>query len=77
MDVVYCHLQDYEFQEESKMRQEGIGKNIVVKKQNAWSGSQLQAQECSGNLAEEGVKDFGSYHHQEGASLLQRSGTVK
>jgi hypothetical protein len=31
MDAVYCHLRDYEFREESKMRQEAIGKNSSVK----------------------------------------------
>jgi hypothetical protein len=25
MDVVYCHLRDYEFREESKRKQEAIG----------------------------------------------------
>jgi hypothetical protein len=33
MDAVYCHLQDYEFREESKRRQESIGKNSLVKMQ--------------------------------------------
>ena len=33
MDAVYCHLQEYEFQEESKRRQESIGKNSSVKMQ--------------------------------------------
>jgi endonuclease IV len=31
MNAVYCHLQDYEFREESKRRQESIGKNSLVK----------------------------------------------
>jgi hypothetical protein len=31
MDAVYCHLQEYEFQEESKRRQESIGKKDLVK----------------------------------------------
>jgi hypothetical protein len=31
MDAVYCHLQYYEFQEESKRKQESIVKNIGVK----------------------------------------------
>jgi hypothetical protein len=31
MDAVYCHLRDYEFQEETKRRQESIGKNSSVK----------------------------------------------
>jgi hypothetical protein len=33
MDAVYCHLQDYEFREESKTRQEAIDKKSAVKKQ--------------------------------------------
>jgi hypothetical protein len=33
MDAVYCHLQDYEFREESKRKQESIGKNSGVKQQ--------------------------------------------
>jgi hypothetical protein len=33
MDAVYCHLQDYEFREESKRKQESIGKNSCVKQQ--------------------------------------------
>jgi hypothetical protein len=32
MDAIYCHLEDYEFQEESTRRQEeSIGKNNDVK----------------------------------------------
>ena len=31
MDAVYCHLRDYEFREESKRKQEAIGKNSAVK----------------------------------------------
>ncbi len=31
MDAVYCHLRDYEFREETKRRQESIGKNSSVK----------------------------------------------
>jgi hypothetical protein len=31
MDAVYYHLPDYEFPEESKRRQESIGKNSLVK----------------------------------------------
>jgi hypothetical protein len=31
LDAIYCHLQDYEFWEESKRKQESIGKNIGVK----------------------------------------------
>jgi hypothetical protein len=33
MDAVYCHLRDYEFREDSKRRQESIGKNMGVKVQ--------------------------------------------
>jgi hypothetical protein len=33
MDAVYCHLRDYEFREESKRKQEAIGKNHAVKLQ--------------------------------------------
>jgi hypothetical protein len=33
MDAVYFHLRDYEFGEESKRRQEAIGKNSAVKLQ--------------------------------------------
>ncbi len=33
MDAVYCHLRDYEFREESKRKQESIGKNSSVKQQ--------------------------------------------
>jgi hypothetical protein len=33
MDAVYCHLQDYEFREESKRKQEAIGKTHAVKLQ--------------------------------------------
>jgi hypothetical protein len=33
MDAVYCHLGDYEFREESKRRQESIGKKSSVKMQ--------------------------------------------
>jgi hypothetical protein len=33
MDAVYCHLRDYEFREESKRKQEAIGKNNAVKLQ--------------------------------------------
>ena len=33
MDAVYCHLQDYEFREESKKKKEAIGKNSQVQKQ--------------------------------------------
>jgi hypothetical protein len=33
MDAVYCHLRDYEFREESKRKQESIGKNSGVKQQ--------------------------------------------
>jgi hypothetical protein len=33
MDVVYCHLQDNEFREESKRKQEAIGKNYAVREQ--------------------------------------------
>jgi hypothetical protein len=33
MDAVYCHLRDYEFGEESKRKQEAIGKNHAVKLQ--------------------------------------------
>ena len=33
MDAVYCHLRDYEFREESKRKQESIGKNSCVKQQ--------------------------------------------
>ena len=31
MNAVYCHLRDYEFREESKRKQEAIGKNSAVK----------------------------------------------
>jgi ABC-type enterochelin transport system substrate-binding protein len=34
MDAVYCHLRDYEVREESKRRQEAIGKNYAVKLQS-------------------------------------------
>jgi hypothetical protein len=34
MDAVYCHLRDYEVREESKRKQEAIGKNYAVKLQN-------------------------------------------
>jgi hypothetical protein len=34
MDAVYCHLRDYEFREESKRKQEAIGKNHAVKLQS-------------------------------------------
>jgi hypothetical protein len=33
MDAVCCHLRDYEFREESKRKQEAIGKNHAVKLQ--------------------------------------------
>jgi hypothetical protein len=33
MDAVYCHQRDYEFREESKRKQEAIGKNHAVKLQ--------------------------------------------
>ena len=33
MDAVYCHLRDYEFREESKRKQEAIGKNFAVREQ--------------------------------------------
>jgi hypothetical protein len=33
MDAIYCHLRDYEFREESKRKQEAIGKNHAVKLQ--------------------------------------------
>jgi ABC-type enterochelin transport system substrate-binding protein len=33
MDAVYCHLRDYEFREESKRKQEAIGKNYAVQEQ--------------------------------------------
>ena len=35
MDAVYCHLRDYEFREESRRKQESIGKNKGVKQQMA------------------------------------------
>jgi hypothetical protein len=35
MDAVYCHLWDYELSEESKRKQESIGKNTSVKEQMA------------------------------------------
>jgi hypothetical protein len=31
MDTVYCHLRDYEFREDSKRKQDSIGKNADVK----------------------------------------------
>ena len=34
MDAVYCHLRDYEVREESKRKQEAIGKNYAVKLQS-------------------------------------------
>jgi hypothetical protein len=33
MDAVYSHLRDYDFREESKMKQEAIGKNYAVREQ--------------------------------------------
>ncbi len=34
MDAVYCHLRDYDVREESKRKQEAIGKNYAVKLQS-------------------------------------------
>jgi hypothetical protein len=34
IDAVYCHLRDYKFREESKRKQEAIGKNYAVKLQS-------------------------------------------
>jgi ABC-type enterochelin transport system substrate-binding protein len=47
MDAVYCHLQDYEFREESKRKQEAIGKIHAVKLQ-----TQQVTQSCKRKFAE-------------------------
>jgi hypothetical protein len=46
MDAVYCHLGDYEFREESKRKQEAIGKNYVVREQ-----MEQVSQSCKRKLA--------------------------
>jgi hypothetical protein len=72
MDAIYCHPQDYEFREESKMRQEAIGKNSAVKKQMHDVTHSPKRKFAVATLLKKERKDFGKYHHQEGAPLLRK-----
>jgi hypothetical protein len=71
MDAVYCHLRDYEFREESKRKQESIGKNSGVKQQMQQVTESRKRKFTAATLLErEGNTSCGTHHHQTGASLF-------